>query len=133
LRKYEAMEKALGIKYGTCKDYELVEGKDYTVGGVSGSGWGFQDGEKNPRWSGGEEASRLRHNAKRRTAEGRDKGKKRMQAYRDKNRDAYNEYQREYRKKNNEKSRASAQAYRDKDRDAYNKQMREYRARKRAA
>tara|TARA_Y100000034_G_scaffold118221_1_gene158682 strand:- start:4277 stop:4678 length:402 start_codon:yes stop_codon:yes gene_type:complete len=133
LRKYEALEKALGIKYDSCKDYELVEGKDYTVGGVSGSGWGFQEGDKNPRWKGGLRAYYDRRNAARRTPESRVRGKKAQAARRDKNREGYNEYMREYRKKNNEKSRAYAQAYRDKDRDAYNKHMREYRASKRAA
>jgi len=89
------MEKALGIKYGTCKDYELVEGKDYTVGGVSGSGWGFQDGEKNPRWSGGPEAYRIRRGIRRR---GPDKEKEtlRMADWREKNREHYNAYMREY-------------------------------------
>jgi len=127
---WKAIGDALGIEHVWVNEAEY---EDCFTPGNYATGWGFQEGEKNPRYSGGEEAYRLRRNANRKTPEGRVRGAKRMEKYREKNRDAYNEYQREYRKKNNEKSRAYAQAYRDKDRDAYNKHIREYRASKRAA
>lgn len=140
------MEKALGIKYGSCKDYELVKGVDYIplTNFEREDHWNWKGGlrtddmagymkkyrENNPEWH---KAEMEKKNARRRTAEGRERGKKAQAAWREKNREVYNEYMREYRKKNAEKVNANARAYRDKDRDAYNKHMREYRARKRAA
>ena len=56
---WKAIGDALGIEHVWVNEAEY---EDCFTPGNYATGWGFQEGEKNPRYSGGEEAARFQAN-----------------------------------------------------------------------